>query len=149
MARSVNKVLLIGHIGKDPEVKYTPSGAPCAKFSLATNERTKQGGEWKDSTEWHNIIAWQKLAEVVGEYAKKGSQVYVEGRLQTSSWDDRATGQKKYRTEIIASQLVLLGGKGGSDDWSHADHVTDETVAAGAGKTNYNNPNITDEDIPF
>src|SRR5262249_11800739 len=102
MPKSVNKVILIGNLGKDPEIKYTPSGVPVAKFSLATNERYKdKAGEWQDRTEWHNIVAWQRLAEIVGEYVKKGSKIYVEGRLQTSSWEDKQSGEKKYRTEII------------------------------------------------
>ena len=113
MAKSVNKVILVGNLGKDPEVKFTPSGVPVAKFSLATNERYKdKGGEWQDRTEWHNIVAWQRLAEIVGEYVKKGSKIYIEGRLQTSSWEDKQSGEKKYRTEVVASDLVLLGGRG-------------------------------------
>src|SRR5215470_2172960 len=113
MPKSVNKVILIGNLGKDPEIKYTPSGVPVAKFSLATNERYKdKSGEWQDRTEWHNIIAWQRLAEIVGEYVKKGSKIYIEGRLQTSSWEDKQSGEKKYRTEIVAQDLVLLGGRG-------------------------------------
>ena len=116
MAKSVNKVILVGNLGKDPEVKFTPSGTAVAKFSLATNERYKdKAGEWQDRTEWHNIVAWQRLAEIVGEYVKKGNKIYIEGRLQTSSWDDKETGQKKYKTEIIANELVLLGGRGEGD----------------------------------
>src|SRR6202035_663865 len=113
MAKSVNKVILVGNLGKDPEVKFTPSGVPVAKFSLATNERFKdKSGEWQDRTEWHNIVAWQRLAEIIGEYVKKGSKIYIEGRLQTSSWEDKQSGEKKYRTEVVASDLVLLGGRG-------------------------------------
>jgi single-strand DNA-binding protein len=94
MAKSVNKVILVGNLGKDPEVKFTPSGVPVAKFSLATNERYKdKGGEWQDRTEWHNIVAWQRLAEIVGEYVKKGSKIYIEGRLQTSSWEYKQSGE--------------------------------------------------------
>lgn len=142
MAKSVNKVILVGNLGKDPEVKYTPSGVPVAKFSLATNERFKdKGGEWQDRTEWHNIIAWQRLAEIVGEYVKKGSKLYIEGRLQTSSWEDKQSGEKRYRTEVVASDLVLLGGQGESD---HKERR--EPVAAGR----HDSPaEITDEDIPF
>jgi single-strand DNA-binding protein len=104
MAKSVNKVILIGNVGKDPEVKYTPSGTPVAKFSLATNERYKdKDGNWQDRTEWHNLLAWQRTAEIVGEYVKKGSKVYIEGSLRTSSWDDKSTGEKKYRTEIACT----------------------------------------------
>src|SRR5437016_11691490 len=112
MSKSVNKVILIGNLGKDPEVKFTPQGTAVAKFSLATNERYKdKSGEWQDRTEWHNIVAWQRLAEIAGEYLKKGRSVYIEGRLRTDSWDDKETGQKKYRTEIVANDLVLLGGR--------------------------------------
>ena len=111
--KSVNKVTLLGNLGKDPEVKFTPQGTAVAKLTLATNERYKdKEGQWQDRTEWHNIVAWQRMAEIVGEYVKKGSKIYVEGRLQTSSWDDKETGQKKYRTEVIANDLVLLGGRG-------------------------------------
>ena len=93
--KSVNKVILIGNLGKDPEVKYTPQGTPVAKFSLATNERYKdKDGNWQDRTEWHNIVVWQRLAEIAGEYLKKGSKVYIEGRLQTRSWEDKQTNQK-------------------------------------------------------
>src|SRR5512146_2225948 len=117
MAKSVNKVILIGNLGKDPEVKYTPSGTPVAKFTLATNERYKdKDGNWQDRTEWHNIVAWQRLAELAGEYLKKGRSVYIEGRLQTRSWDDKESGQKKYRTEIVAQDLVLLGGRGEGEE---------------------------------
>jgi len=110
MPKSINKVILVGNVGADPEVKYTPSGVPVGKFSIATNERFKnKSGEWRDRTEWHNIVAWQRLAEIVGEYVSKGSKVYIEGKLQTSSWEDRRSGEKKYRTEIVARDLVLLG----------------------------------------
>ncbi|MFL6438243.1 MAG: single-stranded DNA-binding protein [Terriglobales bacterium] len=113
MPKSVNKVILVGNLGKDPEIKYTPSGVAQAKFSLATNESYKdKSGQWQERTEWHNIVAWQRMAEIIGEYVKKGSKIYIEGRLQTSSWDDKETGQKKYKTEIIANELVLLGGRG-------------------------------------
>jgi len=154
MAKSVNKVILIGNLGKDPEVKFTPSGVPVAKFSLATNERYKdKSGEWQDRTEWHNIVAWQRLAEIVGEYVKKGSKIYIEGRLQTSSWEDKQSGEKKYRTEIVAQDLVLLGGRGEADGEgrgargaSASSASTDQRAAheeAGHGAE------ITDEDIPF
>lgn len=154
MAKSVNKVILIGNLGKDPEIKYTPSGTPVAKFTLATNERYKdKAGEWQDRTEWHNVVAWQRLAEIVGEYLKKGSKAYIEGRLQTSSWEDKQSGEKKYRTEIIAQDLVLLSGRGEGDGEGRASRTAanssfdqrapqrHDEVAQGA--------EITDEDIPF
>lgn len=109
--RSLNKVQLIGHLGQNAELKYTANGANVANFSLATNERFKDGDEWKDRTEWHRIVKWN--AEGVNEYLTKGAQVYIEGRLQTRSWEDR-DGQKRYTTEVIASDLILLGGRGGS-----------------------------------
>lgn len=152
--KSVNKVILIGNLGKDPEVKYTQSGLPVARVTLATNERFKdKGGEWQDRTEWHNVVLWQRLAEIAGEYLKKGSRVYIEGRLQTRSWDDKNTNQKKYMTEVVANDLVLLGGRGESGEDSGGgraraasaqsfDQRTPEPEPAGSGP-------ITDEDIPF
>jgi single-strand DNA-binding protein len=145
MAKSINKVILVGNVGADPEVKYTPSGIPVGKFTLATNERFKnKSGEWQDRTEWHNIVAWQRLAEIVGEYVSKGSKVYIEGKLQTSSWEDRRSGQKKYRTEIVARDLVLLGLRenGDSQQEQGTSGEQREPDDAGSGE-------ITDEDIPF
>src|SRR6202049_5245911 len=119
--KSVNKVTLLGNLGKDPEVKYTPQGTAVAKLALATNERYKdKEGQWQGRTEWHNVVLWQRLAEIAGEYLKKGSKVYIEGRLQTRSWDDKQSGQKKYMTEVVANDLVLLGARGegsGGDDY--------------------------------
>jgi len=150
MAKSVNKVILIGNLGKDPEIKYTPSGVPVAKFSLATNERYKdKSGEWQDRTEWHNIVAWQRLAEIVGEYVKKGSKIYIEGRLQTSSWEDKQSGEKKYRTEIIASDLVLLGGRSEGDGEGRARAAAAMDQRAPHAEEASQEAGITDEDIPF
>ena len=116
MPKSVNKVILVGNVGKDPEVRYSQSCTPVANFSLATNERFKdRNDEWQERTEWHSIMAWQRLAEIVGEYVAKGSKVYVEGKLQTTSWEDRQSGERKYRTEIIARDLLLLGPRVNSD----------------------------------
>ncbi len=145
MAKSVNKVILVGNVGKDPEVKYTPSGTPVAKFSLATNEKYKdRSDEWQERTEWHNIVAWQRLAEIVGEYVKKGAKLYIEGKLQTSSWEDRESGTKKYRTEIVARDLVLLGSheNSSSDDRPNRNDNQHEPAYARSAE-------ITDEDIPF
>jgi single-strand DNA-binding protein len=112
MAGSLNKVQLIGNVGRDPELKYLASGEAVTTFSLATNRRWRgQDGQTHEQTEWHNVVAWRKLAEQCGEYVEKGRQVYVEGRLQTRTWDDAATGQKRYRTEIVAEQLVLLDSR--------------------------------------
>ncbi len=153
MAKSVNKVILIGNLGKDPEVKFTPNGVPVAKFSLATNERYKdKAGEWQDRTEWHNIVVWQRLAEIVGEYVKKGSKIYIEGRLQTSSWEDKQSGEKKYRTEIVAQDLVLLSGRGEGDGEARASRGA-SAAAASERAPQHEEPahsaEITDEDIPF
>ena len=116
MAKSVNKVILVGNVGQDPEVKYTPSGVPVARVSLATNERFKdKNDQCQDRTEWHSIVAWQRLAEIVGEYVRKGTKLYVEGKLQTSSWEDRQNGEKKYRTEIVARDIILLSSCGNTE----------------------------------
>src|SRR5258707_9008358 len=102
MPKSVNKVILVGNVGKDPEVRYSPSGTPVANFSLATNERFKdRNDEWQERTEWHSIVAWKRLAEIVGEYVAKGSKLYVEGKIQTSSWEDRQSGRGN--TELKSS----------------------------------------------
>jgi single-strand DNA-binding protein len=151
MAKSVNKVILIGNLGKDPEVKYTPSGTAVAKFSLATNERYKdKNGEWQDRTEWHNIVAWQRLAEIAGEYLKKGRSVYIEGRIQTRSWDDKQTGQKKYMTEIVANDLVLLGGRGeGGEGGGGRGRPAAAEPPAPPEENSASGAEITDADIPF
>jgi len=157
--KSVNKVILIGNLGKDPEVKFTPQGTPVAKITLATNERFKgKDGNWQDRTEWHNIVLWQRLAEIAGEYLKKGGKVYIEGRLQTRSWDDKQTGQKKYMTEVVANDLVLLGGRGEGGD--SAGGSRGAAASSGANSFDQSAPEaehapapvsspITDEDIPF
>ena len=111
--KSLNKVTLIGNLGKDPELSYTASGVAVAKFSMATGERWKdQEGNVQERTEWHNIVAWQKLAEICSQYLKKGSKVYIEGRIQSRSWDDKNTGVKRYATDIIANDLIMLDAKG-------------------------------------
>jgi single-strand DNA-binding protein len=156
--KSVNKVILVGNLGKDPEIKYTPQGKPVAKFSLATNERYKdKDGQWQDRTEWHNIVLWERLAEIAGEYLKKGGKVYIEGRIRTDSWDDKQTGQKKYMTNIIGHDLVLLSGRGESG----GEHAGGSRGAAASGSNNFDQSTpqaepavagagpITDEDIPF
>jgi single-strand DNA-binding protein len=150
MAKSVNKVILIGNIGKDPEVKYTPSGTAVAKLALATNERYKdKSGNWQDRTEWHNIVAWQRLAEIVGEYVKKGSKLYIEGRLQTSSWEDKESGQKRYRTEIIAQDLVLLSGRGEEGENRSRGAAAASDFDQRTPEPEHSTAQITDEDIPF
>lgn len=155
--KGINKVILLGRLGKDPEVKYTPSGTPVAKFTIATNDRFKdKEGQWQDRTEWHNVTAWARTAEIAGEYLKKGNQVYVEGSLRTHSWDDKTTGQKKYMTEIVVNDLVLLGGRG---EGAGGDFAGSSRGAAASGGNNFDQRTpehepapagpITDEDIPF
>jgi single-strand DNA-binding protein len=141
MAKSVNKVILVGNVGQDPEVKYTASGVPVAKVSIATNERFKdKSDQWQDRTEWHSVVAWQRLAEIVGEYVRKGSKLYVEGKLQTSTWEDKQNGQKKYRTEIVAREIVLLGSRDNGHE-AREEMTAEESSPA---------PVSTDsEDIPF
>jgi len=112
-SRSVNKVILIGNLGRDAETKFTPSGVSVTKFSVATSRRWKdqQTGEWKEETDWSNVVLWRQ--ENVGQYLTKGKQVYVEGRLQTRSYEDK-DGQKKYSTDVVADEVILLGGRGDS-----------------------------------
>jgi single-strand DNA-binding protein len=153
MAKSVNKVILLGNVGKDPEIKSTASGVAVATFSIATSERFKdKSGAWQDRTEWHNLVAYQRLAEIVRDYVKKGSKLYIEGRLQTSSWDDKTTGQKKYRTEIIIHDLSLLSGRGeaeggGGGNYSRANTASFDQSAPAQDYSQ--TTEITDDDIPF
>ena len=113
MARGINKVILVGNLGRDPEMRYTPNGAAVANVTIATSDswKDKQTGEQQERTEWHRVVFFNRLAEIVGEYLKKGSQVYVEGRLQTRKWQDQS-GQDRYTTEIVASEMQMLGGRG-------------------------------------
>ena len=134
--KSLNRVQLIGNVGKEPEVKYTGSGKAVAKLSVATNESYKDtDGEWQEKTEWHNIVAWEKLAEIVGQYVKKGDKIFIEGRSTTRSWDDKTSGEKKYITEVVAKDLIMLGAK-------------DSTGTTPAAAVPARRP-ITDDDIPF
>lgn len=112
----VNKVIIVGRLGRDPEMKSTSSGTTLAKFSIATDERyTDRDGQRQERTEWHNIIAWGKLGDICGQYLRKGKQVYIEGSLRTDSWEDKESGKKMYRTEIVARDMVMLGSKNDSD----------------------------------
>ncbi len=141
---SLNKVMLIGNLGKDPEVRYTAAGTAVASFSLATSDRMKnKSGEWEERTEWHNITLWNRLAEIAGEYLAKGKTVYIEGRLQTRKWQDR-DGRDRYTTEIVGEKMVMLSGKGegggraggGRPEGQEAPHYDEPAF----------NP---DDDIPF
>ncbi len=151
--RSVNKVILIGHLGRDAETRYTPAGVPVTRFTLATNRRVKDAstGEWKDETDWHNITVWRQ--ENLAQYLTKGKQVYVEGRLQTRSYDDRETGQKRYITEVVAEEIFLLGSRG---DAAGGDFDAGERTATppkprpepSREEPDLSGP-ITDDDVPF
>lgn len=114
MARGINKVILVGNLGQDPETRSTPGGTTVTNIRVATSEswRDKQSGEMKEQTEWHTVVMWGRLGEIAGEYLKKGSQVYIEGRLRTRKWQDRQGGDR-YTTEIVASEMQMLGGRGG------------------------------------
>ena len=114
MARGVNKVILVGNLGRDPEIKYTASGAAIANITIATSEswNDKQTGEKVEKTEWHRVVAFQRLAEIMGEYLRKGSQVYIEGKLQTRKWQDQS-GADRYSTEVVANDMQMLGARGG------------------------------------
>jgi single-strand DNA-binding protein len=149
MAKGVNKVFLLGNVGKDPEIRSTAGGMTIASFSLATAERTKgQDGQWTDKTEWHNIVCFQRTAEIVRDYVKKGSQILVEGRIATRSWDDKTSGEKKYRTEILVNELTLLGGKGGGSS-EGGSYSKPASAAQPATAPDYGDSGITDDDIPF
>lgn len=146
MAGSVNKVILIGRLGKDPELKYTPNGTPVAKFSLATDEVFKdQAGEQQKRTEWHNIVAWKRLAEICGEYLTKGKQVYIEGSIRSRQYEDQA-GNKKTAYEIVARQMTMLGSKGDSERTTTERPAPPQPAAEPEPPTG---SEITDEDIPF
>ncbi len=152
MAKSVNKVILLGNVGKDPEIKATASGTVVATFSIATSERFKdKTGNWQDRTEWHNLVAYQRTAEIIRDYVKKGNKLYVEGRLQTSSWDDKTTGQKKYKTEIIVNDLSLLSGRGEGDGGSsgYSKSNTASFDQRSPAEDYSQSTEITDDDIPF
>ena len=158
--KSVNKVILLGNLGKDPEVKHTPQGTAVAKFSLATNDRYKdKEGNWQDRTEWHNLKAFNRTAEIVRDYVKKGSKLYIEGKITTNSWDDKETGAKRYRTEIVVFDLSLLSGRedgasAGPGGYGRAASSASSTASFDqrppAGADDYaQSAEISDDDIPF
>ena len=143
---SLNKVMLIGNLGKDPEVRYTAAGQAVAGFSLATSEKFKgKSGEWEERTEWHNITLWGKLAEIAGEYLSKGKTVYIEGRLQTRKWQDKS-GNDRYTTEIVGDKMQMLSPKG---DSRRGDVSSDPGAGGGGGGGSHEEPPFQDDDIPF
>ena len=160
-SRSVNKVILLGHLGKDAETRFTPSGVARSTFTVATNRRWKdqQSGEWKEETDWHNVVLWR--SENLANYLLKGKQVYVEGRLQTRSYDDKE-GQKRYMTEVVADDLILLGGRGegggpsGGGDFERQERPVSmprsarpQPAAQPSAPSDDFHQGITDDDVPF
>lgn len=156
MARGVNKVILVGNLGKDPDMKYTASGAAIANITVATSESwtDKQSGEKREKTEWHRVVFFRRLAEIAGEYLRKGSQVYIEGKLQTRKWQDQ-NGQDRYTTEVVGDEMQMLGSRGGGEGGGppqgggggfRSNQPAQETPAASApaGDGGFN-----DDDIPF
>jgi single-strand DNA-binding protein len=163
-SRSVNKVILVGHLGRDAETKFTPGGAAVTRFSVATNRRwkDKDSGEWKEETDWSNVVLWR--SENLANYLTKGKQIYVEGRLQTRSYEDK-DGKKVYSTEVIADDVILLGGQGGGGGRSGGDEYSQQPVSQPRGASTRPSAQppaqpspqpddpigqgITDDDVPF
>ena len=153
MARGVNKAIIVGNLGRDPEVRYTANGSAVANVTLATSEswKDKQSGERQERTEWHRVVFFGRLAEIAEEYLKKGSQVYIEGSIRTQKWQDKESGQDRYTTEIVARDMQMLGSRGGEasgasgDDYSVA--ASSATASSGGGASG-RDPDL-DDDIPF
>ena len=153
MARGVNKAIIVGNLGRDPEVRYTANGSAVANVTIATSEswKDKQSGERQERTEWHRVVFFGRLAEIAEEYLKKGSQVYIEGSIRTQKWQDKESGQDRYTTEIVARDMQMLGSRGGEasgasdDDYSSA---TRSATASSGGGASGRDPDL-DDDIPF
>ena len=146
MARGINKVILVGNLGADPETRYMPSGSAVTNLSVATSEswKDKQTGEQKDRTEWHKVAMFNRLAEIAAEYLRKGSQVYIEGKLRTRKWQDR-DGNDRWTTEIIADEMQMLGGRGGGS----APMSSGQGSAPSSAPPPHAGPDDFDDDIPF
>jgi len=149
-SRGVNKVILVGNLGKDPETKYMPSGDCVCNFSIATSEswKDKNSGEKVEKTEWHNIVIYRRLAEIAGEYLRKGSQVYIEGKLKTRKWQDR-DGNDRWTTEVEAREMQMLGGRGGNAGMSAPPPAPAAAMGGGGGGGNRGGDSFPDDDIPF
>ena len=150
MAKSINKVILVGRLGRDPELKYTAGGVPFCRFSMATDDvwNDKGSGERQERTEWHNIVAWDRLAEICNQYLTKGRLVYIEGSLQTREWDDQE-GNKRRTTEVRARDMVMLGGNPGENAGGGQRRAAPAESASGGGAPAASTSTITDDDIPF
>ena len=155
----INKVILVGRLGKDPEIRSTPQGTTVAKFTVATDEKfTDRAGEKQERTEWHNVVAWGKLGEICGPYLRKGKLVYIEGSIRTDSWDDKESGQKKYRTEIVANTMKMLdrrgdegggGGGGGYERSSGSGSSYGQGSSSRGGARPASSEIEDDEEVPF
>ena len=158
MARGVNKAIIVGNLGRDPEVRYTANGSAVANVTVATSEswKDKQSGERQERTEWHRVVFFGRLAEIAEEYLKKGSQVYIEGSIRTQKWQDKESGQDRYTTEIVARDMQMLGSRGGEasdasgDDYSGAARsaTASSATASSGGGASGRDPDL-DDDIPF
>ncbi len=150
MAKDLNKVLLIGRLGTDPELRHTPQGAPITTFRMAVSRSWRDSdGNAHDETDWFTIVAWNRLAEICAQYLHKASRVYIEGRLQNRSWDDQQSGEKRQRTEIVASDMILLDGRPREDDERHPGRPSQRDRAPGTGRAPDENIGFGEEDIPF
>jgi single-strand DNA-binding protein len=155
MARGINKVILVGNLGQDPETRAMPSGKAVTNVRIATSDswRDKQTGEQKEATEWHTVVFFDRLAEIAAEYLRKGSQVYVEGKLRTRKWQDKATGTDRYSTEVVANELQMLGGRGGAAGGGAAGGgAARGSSGSGGGGDSFNQgsaPEPFDDEIPF
>ncbi len=150
MARDLNKVMIIGRLGADPEMRYTPSGSPVTSFRVAVGRQWRDGaGEAREETEWFSVVAWNKLAEICNQYLTKGSRVYIEGRLQTRSWEDQQSGQTRYRSELIASDMIILDSREGRPGRVADDGPSREASRPLPRAERQPPPDIGDEDIPF
>jgi len=150
MARGINKVIIVGNVGGDPETRYMPSGSAVTNLTIATNEswKDKQTGEQKERTEWHRVAMFNRLAEIAAEYLRKGSQVYIEGKLRTRKWQDKS-GQDRYTTEIIADEMQMLGGRGGSGGGQQGGGQQGGGQQGGGNAPPQPGPDDFDDDIPF
>ena len=154
MSRGINKVILVGNLGADPETRYSPSGSAVTRISVATSEqwRDKESGEQKERTEWHKVVFFGRLAEIAGEYLRKGSQVYVEGSLRTNKWQDR-DGNDRYTTEVIAREMQMLGSRGGAGGGGFSGGGSGGSSGGGSGGGGGGAPSKPsedfDDDIPF